>query len=216
MPTHQTTVLGQEDTLKAHDWHVLSILYSTVTVNVCLRVSLLKTAPVCVLTLSPHKKSPKRDLETFNSFYRSCISKGEDSNSNRICLRWTHNSPDLPCTRDSVLASVWTDEELQPLPETCIELLTSQLAMSASPLGFSYFSNRLMLHRCSFSSPLSLLFRGFKVVNVLPVNDLSEDWKALLLIFMCTKASLLPFFHYFGFSEPKLKFSLQVGFLENP
>lgn len=53
-------------------------------------------------------------------------------------------------------------------------------------------------------------------MNVLPVNDLSEDWKVLLLIFMCTKASLLPFFHYFGFSEPKLKFSLQVGFLENP
>lgn len=171
---------------------------------------------MCSYFIPPQKKkSPKRDLETFNSSYRSCISKGEDSNSNRICLRWTQNSPDLPCTQDSVLASVWTDEELQPLPETCTELLTSQLAMSASPLGFSYFPTD-WCHTDVVFSPLSLLFRGFKVVNVLPVNDLSEDWKVLLLIFMCTKASLLPFFHYFGFSEPKLKFSIQVGFLENP
>lgn len=63
MPAHQTTVLGQEDTLKARDWHVLSILYSTVMVNVCFRVSLLKTAPVCVLTLSP--PPPKALRETW-------------------------------------------------------------------------------------------------------------------------------------------------------
>lgn len=153
------------------------------------------------LLYPPTKKSPKRDLETFNSFYHFCISKGEDWNSNRICLRWTHNSPDLPCTQDSLLASVWTDEELQPLPETCTELLTSQLAMSQLPLWvFPTFPTDWCYTDVVFFSPLSLLFRGFKAVNVLPVNDLSEGWKVLLLIFMCTKASLLPFFHYFGFS----------------
>lgn len=127
-------------------------------VNVCFRVSSVflfsrQLLYAFLLYSPPPTKSPKRDLETFNSFYHFCISKGEDWNSNRICLRWTHNSPDLPCTQDSLLASVWTDEELQPLPGTCTELLISQLAMSASPLGFSYFSNGLMLHRCSFFFP---------------------------------------------------------------
>lgn len=88
VPTQQTEVLEQENTLKVRVWYVLSILYSTVMVNVCFRISLLKAPPVCVLTLFP-QKSPKGDLETFNSFYHSCISKREDSNSSSICLRWT-------------------------------------------------------------------------------------------------------------------------------
>lgn len=157
---------------------MLSILYSTVMVNVCFRISLLKTPPVCVLTLFP-QKSPKGDLETFNNFYHFCIFKGEDSDSSRVCLRWTElpwppTQPSLTMTQDSVLASVWTNEALPPLLGTCTDLLISQLEMSASSLGFSYFSNGLMLHRCSFSptEPPGSRVQGYECPASLP-----SEWR---------------------------------------